>query len=76
MKKITLISVEKVVAVIDYSAFETWRAGEPIQTSDKILDKVKKVVGLPKYHNCLVDCQKKTITLVVYVDSIIVDDQN
>ena len=41
MKKITLISVEKVVAVIDYSAFETWRAGEPIQTSDKILEKVK-----------------------------------
>lgn len=76
MKKITLISVEQVVAVIDYSAFETWRAGEPIQTSDKILEKVKNTVELPKFHKCLVDCQKKTITLVVYVDSIIVDDQD
>lgn len=76
MKKITLISVEKVVAVIDYSAFETWRAGEPIQTSDKILERVKKAIELPKYHKCLTDCQKKTITLVVYVDSMIVDDQN
>ena len=76
MKKITLISVEQVVAQIDYSDFETWRAGEPIQTSDKILDKVKKVVELPKYHKCLVDSHKKIITLVVYVDSIIVNDQN
>ena len=76
MKKITLISVEKVVAVIDYSAFETWRAGEPIQTSDKILERVKKTVELPKFHKCLTDCNKKTITLVVYVDSIIVNDQD
>ena len=76
MKKITLISVEQVVAVIDYSAFETWRAGEPIQTSDKILERVKKTVELPKYHKCLVDSYRKVITLVVYVDSIIVDDQN
>lgn len=76
MKKITLISVEQVVAVIDYSDFETFRAGEPIQTSDKILERVKKTVELPKYHKCLVDSHKKTITLVVYVDSIIVGDQN
>ena len=76
MKKITLISVEQVVAVIDYSAFETWRAGEPIQTSDKILEKVKNAVELPKFHKCLVDCHKKTITLVVYIDSIVVNDQN
>lgn len=76
MKKITLVSVEQVVAQIDYSDFETLRAGEPFQTTDKILEKVKKVVELPKYHKCLVDCQKKTITLVVYVDSIIVNDQN
>jgi hypothetical protein len=76
MKKITLISVEKVVAVIDYSAFETWGAGEPIQTSDKILERVKKTVELPKFHKCLTDCHKKTITLVVYVDSVIVNDQD
>lgn len=76
MKKITLISVEKIVAVIDYSAFATCRTGEPIQTSDKILDRVKKTVELPKYHKCLIDSHKKIITLVVYIDSIIVDDQN
>lgn len=76
MKKITLISVEQVVAQIDYSDFETWRAGEPIQTSDKILERVKKTVELPKYHKCLVDSHKKVITLIVYIDSIIVDDQN
>ena len=76
MKKITLVSVEQVVAQIDYSAFEAWRAGEPIQTSDKILERVKKTVELPKYHKCLVDSYKKVITLVVYVDSVIVNDQD
>lgn len=74
MKKITLISTEQVVATIDYSSFETWRMGEPIQTSDKILEKVKKVVALPKYHKCLVDAHKKIITLVVYTDNIFVEN--
>ena len=76
MKKVTLVSVEQIVAVIDYSAFATWRMGEPIQTSDKILEKIKKHVELPKFHKCLVDSYKKVITLVVYVDNIIVNDQD
>jgi hypothetical protein len=76
MKKITLISVEKVVAQIDYSNLATGRTGEPIQTSDKILEKVKQTVELPKYHKCLIDSYKKVITLIVYVDSIIVNDQD
>lgn len=74
MKKITLISTEQVVATIDYSSFETWRAGEPIQTSDKIIEKVKKVIDLPKYHKCLVDAHKKIITFVVYTDNIFVEN--
>lgn len=76
MKKITLISVEQVVAQIDYSAFTTWRAGEPIQTVDKILERIKKTIELPEYHKCLIDAYKKVITLIVYVDSIVVNDQD
>lgn len=76
MKKITLVSTEKVVAVIDYSAYATWRFGEPLQTSDKILDRIKKTVELPNYHKCLIDSYKKVITLIVYVDSVIVNDQD
>ena len=75
MKKIRLISTEEVVATIDYSGFQTWRSGEPLQTTDKILERVKNVTTLPKYHKCLIDCYKKQITLVVYVDKVIVDEE-
>lgn len=75
MKKIRLVSTEEVVATIDYSGFQIWKPGEPLQTTDKILEKVKNVISLPEYHKCLIDCHKKHITLVVCVDKVIVDSE-
>ena len=73
MKKITLVSVEQVVAVIDYSKLVIVREKLTL-TSTNILDMVKKTVQLPYYDKAVVDLSKKTITLVSYSERISVED--
>lgn len=55
----TVKTVEKIVAKIDYSAYE----GTKNQTFDEIIDIVKKSANLPVYNKMVGDCTKRTITL-------------
>ena len=73
MKKITLVSVEQVVAVIDYSKLVTVREKLTL-TSTNVLDMVKNAIQLPYYDKAVVDFSKKTITLVSYSERILVED--
>ena len=73
MKKINVVSVAQVVAVIDYSKLVTVREKLTV-TSTNILDMVKKTVQLPYYDKAIVDFSKKTITLVSYSERILVED--
>lgn len=76
MKKINVISVEQIVAVIDYSQLVTVRENLTL-TSMNVLDMVKNAVQLPYYDKAIVDFFKKTITLVSYTERILVEnDQN
>ena len=72
MKKINVVSVEQVVAVIDYSKLVTVRENLTL-TSTNILDMVKKAVQLPYYDKAVVDFFKKTIILVSYTERITVE---
>jgi hypothetical protein len=73
MKKINIVSVAQVVAVIDYSKLVTVREKLTL-TSTNILDMVKNTVQLPYYDKAVVDFFKKTITLVSYSERILVED--
>lgn len=75
MKKINVVSVEQVVAVIDYSKLVTVREKLTL-TPTNVLDMVKKTVQLPYYDKAVVDFFKKTITLVSYSERILVEDDN
>lgn len=55
----TVKTVEKLVARIDYSAYEDTRG----QTFDDIINIVKKSANLPVYNKIVGDCNKRTITL-------------
>lgn len=52
-------TVEKLVARIDYSAYEGTRG----QTFDDIVNIVKKSANLPVYNKLVGDCNKRTIDL-------------
>lgn len=52
-------TVEKLVARIDYSAYEGTRG----QTFDDIINIVKKSANLPAYNKMVGDCDKRLITL-------------
>ena len=73
MKKIYVVSVEHVVAVIDYSKLVTVREKLTL-TSTNVLDMVKNAIQLPYYDKAVVDFSKKTITLVSYSERILVED--
>lgn len=73
MKKIIIKSVQEVVAVIDYSQYQTVRVGKPIQTSQDIIAIVQLAVTLPYYERYEVDFVNKTITLLKYSDQIVVE---
>lgn len=55
----TVKTVEKVVARIDYSAYE----GTKGKTFNDIIDIVKKFANLPAYNKIVGDCNKRVITL-------------
>ena len=55
----TVKTVEKIVARIDYYAYEDTKG----KTFDDIVDIVKKLANLPAYNKIIGDCNKKTITL-------------
>ena len=55
----TVKTVEKLVARIDYSAYEGTRG----QTFDDIINIVKKSANLPVYNKMVGDCDKRLITL-------------
>lgn len=55
----TVKTVEKLVARIDYSAYEDTRG----QTFDDIINIVKKSANLPVYNKMVGDCNKRVITL-------------
>lgn len=73
MKKINVISVEQVVAVIDYSEFVNVREKVTFTPND-VLEMVKKAFQLPCYDKAVVDFFKKTITLVTYSERILIED--
>lgn len=73
MKKINVISVEQVVAVIDYSKFVNIREKATFTPND-VLEMVKKAFLLPSYDKAVVDFFKKTITLVTYSERISMED--
>lgn len=52
-------TVEKLVARIDYNAYEDTKG----KTFDDIIDIVKKSVNLPAYNKIVGDCHKRIITL-------------
>lgn len=55
----TVKTVEKIVARIDYSAYEDTKG----KTFDDIIDIVKKSANLPIYNKIVGDCNKRIITL-------------
>ena len=55
----TVKTVDKLVARIDYSAYE----GTKGQTFDDIINIVKKSANLPVYNKMIGDCHKRVITL-------------
>lgn len=55
----TVKTVERIVARIDYSAYEDTKG----QTFDDIINIVKKSANLPVYNKIVGDCHKRVITL-------------
>lgn len=59
VKTFTVKTVEKLVARIDYSAYEGTRG----QTFGDIIDIVAKSANLPEYNKIIGDCDKRLISL-------------
>lgn len=74
MKKITVISVSKVVAIIDYRQLETKKENGSFMRTEDILAHIQKTISLPKYQKILTDEWERKITLVDFYDKIVVEE--